>query len=77
MTAELLPGGPAVTAPHVGGHGTVGFTYETLQEWLAGQQLPAAGDPWESYPDGGSGQTLVTVPCRPRSVHARPMHIRP
>ena len=77
VTAELLPGGPAVTAPHVGDHGTVGFTYETLQEWLAGNNYQPAGDPWETYPDGGAGQTLVTVPCRPRPAHPRPQHIRP
>lgn len=77
VTAEMLPGGPMVTAPHVGDHGTVGFTYQTLQEWLAGNNYQAAGDPWETFPDGGSGQTLVTVPCRPGPVNRHPQHIRP
>jgi hypothetical protein len=77
VTAEQLPGGPVVTAAHEGDHGTVGFTYETLQEWLAGNNFQPAGDPWETYPGDGSGQTLVTVPCRPRTAHPRPMHIRP
>lgn len=77
VTAEMLPGGPVVTAPHVGDHGTVGFTYQTLQEWLAGNNYRSAGDPWETYPDGGSGQTLVTVPCRPSPGNPRPQHIRP
>ena len=77
VTAELLPGGPMVTAPHVGDHGTVGFTYQTLEEWLAGNNYQRAGDPWESYPGDGPAQTLVTVPCRPRTVHPQPMHIRP
>lgn len=77
VTAELLPGGPMVTAPHVGDHGTVGFTYQTLEEWLAGNNYQRAGDPWETYPGDGSGQTLVTVPCRPSPGNPRPLHIRP
>jgi effector-binding domain-containing protein len=77
VTAELLPGGPMVTAPHVGDHGTVGFTYQTLEEWLAGNNYQRAGDPWESYPEGPAGQTLVTVPCRPCPANPRPMHIHP
>jgi len=77
VTAETLPGGPAVTAPHVGGYGTVGFTYETLVEWLAGNDYLPAGDPWETYPDDGSGRTLVTMPCRPRPGPPRQQHIRP
>ena len=77
VTADVLPGGPMVTAPHVGDHGTVGFTYQTLQEWLAGNNYRPAGDPWETYPDGNPGQTLVTVPCRPAPGNPRPQHIRP
>ncbi len=77
VTAELLPGGPLVTAPHEGDHGTVGFTYETLREWLAGNNYQPAGDPWETYPDDGSFRTLVTVPCRPSPSNPRPQHIRP
>ncbi len=77
VTAELLPGGPQVTAPHVGDHDTVGFTYQTLQEWLAGNNYVPAGAPWETYPDGGSGQALVTVPCRPNPAIPRERHVRP
>jgi effector-binding domain-containing protein len=77
VTADVLPGGPVVTAPHVGDHGTVGFTHQTLTEWLAGNNYQPTGDPWESYPDGGSGQTLVTVPCRPHPAEPRPLHIHP
>lgn len=77
VTADLLPGGPRVTAPHVGDHGTVGFTYETLQEWLAGNNFRPAGDPWETYPDDGSAQTLVSVPCRPAPANPRARRIRP
>lgn len=77
VTAELLPGGPMVTAPHEGDHGTVGFTYETLREWLAGNNHQPIGDPWETYPDDGSGRTLVTVRCRPSPPNPRPQHIRP
>jgi effector-binding domain-containing protein len=77
VTAEMLPGGQMVTAPHVGDHGTVGFTYQTLQEWLAGNNYQPAGDPWETFPDGMSGPTLVTVPCRPSPANPRPYHIHP
>jgi hypothetical protein len=77
VTVEQLPGGPAVTAPHEGDHDTVGFTYQTLQEWLAGNNYVPAGDPWETYPDGGSARTLVTVPCRPSPAIPRQQHIRP
>jgi effector-binding domain-containing protein len=76
VTALTLPGGPAVTAPHVGDHDTVGFTYEALQEWLAGNDYLPADDPWETYPDGGSRETLVTVPCRPRPTIPPPQHFR-
>ena len=77
VTVETLPGGAMVTAPHQGDHGTVGFTYETLLEWLAGNNCVATGDPWESYVDlpGASPVTVVTVPCRrlpplpPRPLH--------
>lgn len=77
VTAELLPGGSMVTAPHEGDHGTVGFTYQTLEEWLAGNNYQRAGDPWESFPGDGSGQTLVTVPCRPSPGNPRPYRIHP
>jgi effector-binding domain-containing protein len=66
VTTTTLPGGAMVVAPHVGGHGTVGFTYEALQEWLAGNDFMPADEPWETYPDGGSRATVVTVPCRRR-----------
>jgi hypothetical protein len=77
VTAELLPGGPMVTAPHVGDHGTIGFTYQTLEEWLAGNSYLPAGDPWETCPGDGAEQTLVTVPCRPCPANPRPYHIHP
>ncbi|MGY1808465.1 GyrI-like domain-containing protein [Blastococcus sp. SYSU D00669] len=66
VTVETLPGGPMVTAAHDGDHNTVGFTYETLREWLAGNEYVATGEPWESYVDlpGASAVTVVTVPCR-------------
>ena len=66
VTAAMLPGGVMVVAPHVGDHDTVGFTYETLQEWMAGNDYMPVDDPWETYPDGGSRATVVTVPCRRR-----------
>lgn len=77
VTAELLPGGPVVTAPHEGDHGTVGFTYQTLQEWLAGNNYRPAGDPWETFPEDTAGPTLVTVPCRPCPPNPRPYRIHP
>ena len=77
VTAELLPGGPVVTAPHVGDHGTVGFTYQLLQEWLAGNDYQPAGDPWETCPGDATGQTVVTVPCRPCPPNPRPYRIHP
>lgn len=77
VVAEELPGGPMVTAPHVGDHGTVGFTYQALQEWLAGNNYQAAGDPWETCPEDAAGQTLVTVPCRPCPPNPRPYRIHP
>ncbi|MGY1604807.1 GyrI-like domain-containing protein [Geodermatophilus sp. SYSU D00815] len=66
VTVETLPGGLRVTAAHEGDYGTVGFTYETLREWLAGNEYAATDDPWESYVDlpDGSTVTVVTVPCR-------------
>ncbi|WP_448627395.1 GyrI-like domain-containing protein [Geodermatophilus sp. URMC 64] len=75
VTVETLPGGAMVTAPHHGDHDTVGFTYETLWEWLAGNGWVATGDPWESYVDlpGASPVTVVTVPCR-RVPPAPPHH---
>jgi effector-binding domain-containing protein len=74
VTTSTLPGGSMVVAPHVGGHDTVGFTYETLQEWLAGNDYMPTGDPWETYPDGGSRATVVTVPCRRRPTVPPPQH---
>jgi effector-binding domain-containing protein len=76
VTTLTLPGGPIVTAPHVGDHDTVGFTYQSLQEWLAGNDYMPADDPWETYPDGASGETLVTVPCRRRPTIPPPQHFR-
>jgi effector-binding domain-containing protein len=69
VLAAELPGGLRVVAPHVGHHGTVGFTYELLTEWLAGNGYTATGDAWESYRDGygeSARTTVVTVPCRER-----------
>jgi effector-binding domain-containing protein len=74
VTTTSLPGGAMVVAPHVGGHGTVGFTYEALQEWLAGNDFMPADEPWETYPDGGSRATVVTVPCRRRPTVPPPQH---
>lgn len=76
VTAATLPGGTMVVAPHAGHHDTVGFTYEALQEWLAGNDYMPAGDPWESYPDGGSRTTVVTVPCRRRPTVPPPRQYR-
>src|SRR3954463_3028739 len=71
VSAATLPAGPMVTAPHVGGHDTVGFTYEALQEWLAGNDYFPADDPWETYPerfDGARGGAVGTVPRRRRQT---------
>ncbi|MFL6053132.1 MAG: GyrI-like domain-containing protein [Actinoallomurus sp.] len=76
VTTATLPGGAMVIAPHVGDHDTVGFTYEALSEWLAGNDYMPADDPWESYPDGGSRATLVTVPCRRRPTVPPAQHFR-
>ena len=75
VTVSTLPGGPVVSAPHVGDHDTVGFTYETLQEWLAGNDFIPAGDPWEAYPErpeGAPRMTVVTLPCRRRPTTPQP-----
>jgi hypothetical protein len=76
VTTATLPGGAMVIAPHMGDHDTVGFTYEALQEWLAGNDYLPADDPWETYPDGGSRATVVTVPCRRRPTVPPPQHFR-
>ena len=75
VALSQLPGGLRVSAPHVGHHGTVGFTYELLQEWLAGNGYAAAGDAWESYSDGygdAARTTVVTLPCRRRTAVPAP-----
>ncbi|MBN1096368.1 GyrI-like domain-containing protein [Blastococcus sp. TML/C7B] len=77
VTTEQLPGGLRVAAPHVGDHDTVGFTYETLEVWMAGNNYVPAGDPWESFPDGAAGPTLVTMPCRRSTAIPRQQHVRP
>jgi effector-binding domain-containing protein len=74
VTTTNLPGGMMVVAPHVGDHDTVGFTYQVLQEWLAGNDFMPADDPWESYPDGGVRATVVTLPCRRRPTVPPPRH---
>ena len=76
VITTTLPGGPMVTAPHVGDHDTVGFTYETLREWAAGNDYLPADDPWETYPNGGPEETLVTLPCLPRPTTPPPQHFR-
>jgi effector-binding domain-containing protein len=76
VTTATLPGGARVVAPHVGDHDTVGFTYEALLEWLAGNDYVPADEPWETYPDGGSRATVVTQPCRRRPTAPPPQHFR-
>jgi effector-binding domain-containing protein len=72
-----LPGGLRVSAPHTGSHDTIGFTYEILSEWLAGNGYAATGEAWESFSDGygdAARTTVVTVPCR-RRVGVPPQRI--
>ena len=79
VTVTTLPGGPRVSAPHVGDHDTVGFTYEAIQEWLAGNDYFPADDPWETYverPDGAPPSTVVTVPCRRRATTPPPQYAK-
>ena len=74
VISTTLPGGPMAIAPHLGDHDTVGFTYETLREWAAGNDYVPADDPWETYPNGWYEETLVTLPCRRRPTVPPPQH---
>jgi effector-binding domain-containing protein len=76
VTTTTLPGGAMVVAPHVGHHDTVGFTYEALRAWLAGNDYLPADEPWETYPGGGVRATVVTLPCRRRPTVPPPQHFR-
>jgi effector-binding domain-containing protein len=67
VAVATLPAGLWATAVHEGDHDTVGFTYEAIREWLAGNDYEPAGDPWESYvevPPEQEPRTVVTMPCR-------------
>ena len=67
VTPDELPGGPVVTALHLGGYEDVGTTYEAVTAWLAGHGYQAAGEPWECYLDGpevAEPRTLVCFPVR-------------
>lgn len=64
-----LPGGPAVTATHVGSYEALAETYEQLMAWTADEGLTLAERMWESYlsdprtePDPNTWRTLIVWP---------------
>jgi len=49
VVAAKLPGGPAATTTHIGPYEGLPDAYASIQQWMEGQGLSAAGEPWECY----------------------------
>jgi effector-binding domain-containing protein len=49
LVREVLPGGPAVRAVHVGPYETLSQTYAGLSQWFSQRRLLPPGLMWEEY----------------------------
>jgi AraC family transcriptional regulator len=72
IVAGELPGGPAITAVHVGPYERLQETHAAIERWMAEHGVAAAGAPWETYltdpaevPDPAEWRTEVVYPATP------------
>jgi AraC family transcriptional regulator len=49
VLTATLPGGPAATTTHIGPYEGLPDAYASIQQWMEGEGLSAAGAPWECY----------------------------
>jgi AraC family transcriptional regulator len=49
VLTATLPGGPVANTTHIGSYEGLGDAYASIQQWMEGQGLSAAGAPWECY----------------------------
>jgi effector-binding domain-containing protein len=70
LVCEVLPGGPAVRAVHVGSYETLSQTYTELSRWFAERKLPTPDLMWEEYLAGPGSvgeseyRTRIVYPLR-------------